>query len=240
MNLELLDQAILYIDDSIVVFNKPSAWSLHRGEDRDGPFLLNTARKLLGGWLYPPHRLDRATSGVLVMARTSAANRSIGWQFEERSVEKQYLAWVKGRFPAEIDLDYPLRINQESQERESASTHFICLRNSEMGSLVLALPKEGRRHQIRRHLKHVHHPILGDVRYGKKLYNQPLRDSVGLLRLGLHAHSLSFRHPLSGAALQFMAPLDPSLAEPAALMDLLPDQDMISQALSKVSYASRA
>jgi tRNA pseudouridine65 synthase len=206
---------VLYQDDAIVVVDKPSGLSVHRGDDQSDTFAMNLTRDAIGRWVYPVHRLDRPTSGVLVFALSSEHARTLHTAFEERRVDKTYWALVRGRPPGHGIVDSPMEKREGGPDVE-AVTEFRRLHVCERVrlSLVEARPKTGRRHQIRRHLRRLNHPVAGDVRYGKGIENRSYRVDIGLYRLGLHALRLSFAHPTSGARITFSSALPKDLSEP--------------------------
>lgn len=205
---------VLYCDDAVVVVDKPSGLSVHRGDDRGTTFALNLTRDAIGRWVYPVHRLDRATSGVLVFALSPEHARSLQDSFVSRAVEKTYLALVRGEPPAHGVIDSPMSQRQGGPPVDSV-TAFETLYLSDAGlSLVEARPRTGRRHQIRRHLRRIHHPLVGDVNYGNGDDNRRWRAEYGFYRLALHARRISFDHPTTGERVTFEAAVPEELAEP--------------------------
>lgn len=219
---------ILYQDDALVVINKPSGLLVHRSEiDRhETRFALQLLRDQLGQRVYPVHRLDKPTSGVLAFALSPEMASLTTDLWRQRTVEKQYLAIVRGWMPDFVHLDKPMAPpvdkyakHEKVREEQEAITDFRRLAQVELPvfidkypqsrySLVQCTPHTGRKHQIRRHLKHLAHPIIGDARYGKGRHSRYFRDELQAPRLLLHAASLSVTHPLSGEPLTFHAPLD--------------------------------
>jgi tRNA pseudouridine65 synthase len=215
----------LYRDDAIVVVDKPSGLSVHRGDDQSSTFALNLTRDAVGAWVYPVHRLDRPTSGVLVFALSSEHARTLQTAFEERRVDKTYWALVRGHPPERGVIDSPMEKREGGPEVE-ARTEFQTLHVCERVrlSLVEARPKTGRRHQIRRHLRRINHPVAGDVRYGKGAENRSYRVDIGLYRLALHALELGFDHPTTLRPMCFRSPLPTDLLAPlgrAGVPDIL-------------------
>jgi tRNA pseudouridine65 synthase len=223
---------ILHDDAEIVVVNKPSGLLVHRTAfERDEPALLQLARDATGGaHLYPVHRLDRGASGVLAFARTPAAAAALHPQFEDGRAEKRYLALVRGAPPDSGVIDHPIP-RREDGPRMPAATAFARLATVETTitdrqgreraqsySLVEAHPRSGRLHQVRRHLKHAGHPLIGDAYYGRLEHNRWCRDRYGLDRLALHATALAFDHPGTGARVRFEAPLPEDLRAPLQRM----------------------
>jgi tRNA pseudouridine65 synthase len=212
---------ILAADDAFVVVNKPSGLLVHRGWDNDKEVAMTLVRDLVGKHVYPVHRLDRGTSGALVFALTLGACRSLASAFEEGRVEKSYLALVRGMAPDGGTIDYPIQ-KKEGGPRVPAVTNFRCLGRSPVDrcSLVLALPQTGRLHQIRRHLRHIDHPLVGDVQHGSGVINRHYRATYDLHRLALHARTLSFPHPVGGSPVTVTAPVPEDLAEPLRKLGL--------------------
>jgi tRNA pseudouridine65 synthase len=211
--------SVLYQDDDLLVVDKPSGLVVHRGWARDGEVVMTLARALAGRHVHPVHRLDRGTSGVLVLALTAAAARALGEAFEGGRVRKRYLALVRGIPPAAGVVDHPIP-RSPGGPRVAAVTRFRRLATFERYAWLEAVPETGRLHQVRRHLKHISHPVIGDVRYGKGEHNRLFRSRFGLFRLALHAAEVSLEHPAHGAPLRFLAPLPADLAGPLAAMGL--------------------
>ncbi len=211
--------SVLYQDDELLVVDKPSGLVVHRGWARDGEVVMTLARALAGRHVHPVHRLDRGTSGVLVLALDAAAARTLSEAFEAGLVRKRYLALVRGIAPEGGVVDHPIP-RSPGGPRVPAVTRFRRLASFERYSLVEAVPETGRLHQVRRHLKHVSLPVIGDVRYGKGEHNRLFRTRFGLYRLALHAAEVQLDHPASGAPLRFVAPLPADLAGPFAAMGL--------------------
>lgn len=210
-------------------FDKPSGMAVHRGWAGDGgPYAVDLARAALGPDLSPVHRLDRGTSGVLLFAETGADAAALQRAFGAGQVEKLYLALVRGRPPAEGTIDHPVPRSKElsgPEHRVPAITDFRTLATVEVAalgrtfSLVLCRPRTGRQHQIRRHFKHLAHPLIGDAYYGKGDLNRFFRATFGLGRLALHAAALRFpcpRGPSAGTTTTVTAMVPPDLADPFA------------------------
>jgi tRNA pseudouridine65 synthase len=199
------DLPVVYRDELLLVVNKPSGLAVHRGEARDPLFALQLARELAGRLVHPLHRLDRATSGLLVFTFDKETLAAMQQKLESGGVEKVYWALVRGIPPAEGQIDHPIP-RQEGGEPVAALTDFRRLGVFERYALIEARPRTGRRHQIRKHLKHLSHPLIGDTRYGKGEHNRFFRQRAGLHRLALHAVRLRFAHPATGLPLQLIAP----------------------------------
>ena len=181
-------------------------------------------RDQLGSTVYPVHRLDKATSGVLLFALNAAAARSLGAAFERGAITKRYLAIVRGWPPAALAIDHPLaRLHdayepgEPSEELQPAVTQLTRLATAELPvcvdrypvsryALVALAPRSGRRHQLRRHLKHAGYPIIGDTTYGQGGHNRLFRGRFANDRLLLAAVSLALAHPRTGEWLRIGAP----------------------------------
>lgn len=200
---------ILYRDADFVAVNKPSGLAVHRGWAEDDAYAMTLVRDALGQWVYPVHRLDRGASGVLVFGLSPASARHLCEQFERRDVQKTYLALVRGAPPATLVIDHGLKPDN-SDERQPAVTDVRLLSQLGRYGWVEARPHTGRLHQIRRHLKHISCPIIGDVKYGKGEHNRLFRERYGLCRLALHASALRLQD-LRGEAIELRAPLPPEL-----------------------------
>lgn len=210
MSLDRIDLPLLYADDALVVVAKPSGIAVHRGQSRERLVLVDVAARKLGRPVFPVHRLDRGTSGILLLALGSEAARLLQGQFEAGTIDKRYLALVRGIPPESGTIDHPIPRALEGP-RVPAFTEYRRLAAWERYALVEVRPRTGRQHQIRRHLKHIDHPLIGDVRYGKGEHNRYFRQRFGLHRLALHAVSLGFLHPHTAGALRIEAPLPPDL-----------------------------
>jgi tRNA pseudouridine65 synthase len=187
-------------------------------------FALQLLRDQLGQRVYPVHRLDKPTSGVLLFGLNSDAAAAVAWQFEQRLVDKRYLAVVRGYCPEQGVVDHSLRDKPDSAARDRATrrpareahTRFRRLATVELPyavdrypssrySLVLLQPLTGRRHQLRRHMKHLGHPIIGDAKHGKGVHNRFFKLRFGCSRLLLACTGLAFNHPRSGERIQVAA-----------------------------------
>lgn len=205
--------SVLYRDQAIVAVDKPSGLSVHRGWDGERDVAMTRLRDQLGRHVYPVHRLDRGTSGVLLFALSAEVAASLGRILAEGRAEKSYVALVRGVPPISGTIDHPLPAGEDHHDkRVSAVTDFWRLETFGRYSLVEARPRTGRLHQVRRHLKHIACPIIGDVNYGKGEHNRLFRASYGLHRLFLHAATLRLPHPETGHILEIHAPLPPELA----------------------------
>lgn len=203
---------ILYEDAHLVAVNKPAGALVHRGWGDDAVPILQQLRDQVGQHVYPVHRLDRATSGVLLFAKSSEVARDVHALFAGRAVTKQYLALCRGHDPLLVRVDHPLA-KEKGGEAKSAVTEFRLIGRSGRYGLFDVTPVTGRMHQIRRHMKHASHPIIGDVRYGKGEHNRIFREEYGFHRLGLHCRALGLTHPRTGQVLLISASLSADFAE---------------------------
>lgn len=203
---------LLFVDDFVVVANKPSGLLVHRGWDDDDDVALFRVRDAVGEHVHAIHRLDRGTSGALVFARTRAAAATLSRGFEAGTVDKCYVALVRGTPPPEGTIDYAIP-KSEGGPRVPAVTSFSLIATSPIDrcSLVVARPLTGRFHQIRRHLRHLGHPLVGDVNYGSGELNRHYRAQYDLHRLALHADSVAFDHPESRERISVSAPMPEDL-----------------------------
>ena len=216
---------VLYRDELLIVVNKPSGLAAHRGlANERGDYVLTRVRDAVRAPVYLVHRLDRATSGAIALALDARWVAPLARAFQEGRVHKRYLALARGVLPSQVSVDYAVpRSLEPGAERMPARTE-LALRGvyADRYSLIEAQPLTGRYHQIRRHLKHLHHPIIGDTTYGDGKENRLFRERFGLLRLALHAAELTFPHPVSGLPIEVRAPLPPDLAGPFAAMGFGP------------------
>jgi tRNA pseudouridine65 synthase len=209
---------ILYRTSALVAVDKPSGLAVHRGQSRDPVHALELVRDSVRSYLYPVHRLDRATSGVLVFALSAEAARAVAGAFERGDIEKRYLALVRGNPPDQALVEHPLSQEDDKPAQQARTAIFTRARYGRY-ALVEALPKTGRTHQIRRHLKHLSCPIIGDVRYGKGEHNRFFRTELAFHRLALHATSLGLTDPSTGKLVTIVAPLPPELERTLAALE---------------------
>lgn len=202
---------VLYQSAALVAVDKPSGLCVHRGQSRDAVHALELVRDQVGAYVYPVHRLDRATSGVLLFALTADAARELGSAFAGGLVEKRYVALVRGAPPDHVRLSHPLS-QEDGRTPQPAVTTLRTLARYGRYAWVEAFPETGRTHQIRRHLKHLSCPIIGDVRYGKGDHNRFFRTRYDLHRLALHAASVEVRDPAANSSVMIAAPIPEILA----------------------------
>lgn len=204
-----MELTFLHRDQSCVVVNKPSGVIVHRGLAQDADDVMRAVRNRLRMHVHPVHRLDRGTSGALVFALSSPAAHVLSRAFEEGRVDKRYWAITRG-IPQDGEIDHAIQ-KREGGPRVPAVTRVRCLAVNGRYALVEAQPLTGRLHQVRRHLKHVSCPIIGDTNYGKGEHNRYFREHFGLHRLALHAISISFEHPDTTQPVHVFAPLEGQL-----------------------------
>lgn len=209
---------ILFEDDNLIAINKPSGIMVHRSKiSEDKIFVLQLLRDQIGQRIYPVHRLDRGTSGLLLFAKHEQAASLLGEQFRHRQVQKEYMAIIRGYVERQGIIDYPLAAPGKS-ETLPAQTHYERLAQAEYPvaigryptsrfSFVRIKPETGRWHQIRRHFSHIRHPIIGDKKHGDVKHNHYFRDVLGVGRLLLHASRLQIIHPTSKKDLMIETPL---------------------------------
>lgn len=212
---------LLHRDARLAAFAKPSGLLVHRGWADDSEVALDMAREALGVRVHPVHRLDRGTSGVLLFALDPECAAALCHLFETGRVNKTYLALVRGEPPPTGTIDSPVP-RTEGGVRVPAVTSFTrrasVSQHGRSWSLVEASPHTGRFHQIRRHLKHLGHPIVGDVNYGKGDINRLFREQWSLTRLALHAARLHLSHPFTGEHVSVAAPVPEDLRAPLLRM----------------------
>jgi len=207
---------IIYEDDYIIAINKPAGLLVHRTKlARDAKeFALQLLRDQVGYQVTPIHRLDRKTSGVLLFAKQQDFVHPFQMALQDESTLKRYVAIVRGFFPKEITVDYPL-VNEAGKKQE-ATTGFKLLDKSEIPlafgkfessrySLIEAFPKTGRMHQIRKHLNHLRHPIIGDRPHGCNKQNRLFLKEFNLSKMLLHAESIEIKHPFKETVLEIEA-----------------------------------
>ena len=212
---------IVYEDAELLAVNKPAGLLVHRSaiaaDETD--FLLERLQAQIGGTAYLAHRLDRATSGIVLLAKSRAIASELGRLFMARNIVKRYLAVVRGWPEPEGTIDYPLPDVRERSPRKAALTRWRTLATATVPialgkypeqryALVEARPETGRYRQIRKHFHHVSHHLIGDTSHGRGDHNRLWRMHFRMHRLLLHAWRLELTHPLSQAPLTLQAPLD--------------------------------
>jgi tRNA pseudouridine65 synthase len=209
---------IIYQDEYIVAIDKPAGLLVHRSmlDKHETLFALQLVRDQINQHVFPVHRLDRPTSGVLVFALSPEVARLLGEQFSSQKVLKRYLAIVRGHAPEAGEIDYALKEQldkiadkkvKQDKEAQPAFTRYRRLSEFEFPfpvsrypsarySLLSLEPKTGRKHQLRRHLAHINHPIIGDTTHGDGKHNQFLKLNYGFSGLGLSCQMMQFKHPI--------------------------------------------
>ncbi|HJN96808.1 MAG TPA: RluA family pseudouridine synthase [Gammaproteobacteria bacterium] len=222
----LLEQSVLFEDEQLLVIDKPAGLAVHGGSGiRLG--LIDALRQIKPEWssLELAHRLDRDTSGCLIVAKNMISLKQLQKKFKEKSIKKYYLVLVHGRWPEKLtQVDVPLlknelssgeRLVQVSQDGKASLTRFNVLQRFQEATLVEAIPVTGRTHQIRVHCQHAGHPIVGDPRYSKKGRVTTLSRVKNLC---LHAFKINFTLPDSQESIEVTAATDKTMA---ALVDSL-------------------
>lgn len=218
---------VLYHDDQLIAINKPAGLLVHRSmiDRHETRFAMQIVRNQIGQHVYPVHRLDKPTSGVLLFALNQHIARAMTELFSDNLVTKNYLAIVRGYTPEQQIIDYPLKevldkITDRNANPDKAAQHAITgyrrLATVELPhpvgryatarySLISVTPRTGRKHQIRRHMKHIFHPIVGDTTHGDGKHNTLFRQQFNCHRLLLAATTLTFTHPARGNTLRIQA-----------------------------------
>ncbi|KER03564.1 tRNA pseudouridine(65) synthase TruC [Photorhabdus temperata] len=223
---------VLYQDEYIVAVNKPAGWLVHRSwlARHETRFVMQTLRDQIGQHVFPVHRLDRPTSGVLLMALSSDVARQLSQQFEYHQLQKTYHAVVRGYVLEPDIIDYALveeldkiadKFADSDKEAQPSVTYYRPLAKVECPveigryptsrfSLLELTPKTGRKHQLRRHMAHIRHPIIGDTTHGDLRQNRGIITHYQTSRLMLHASLLELNHPVTGEKLSLTAKWDAS------------------------------
>lgn len=220
-----LEQQILFEDESLLILNKPSGIAVHGGSGINfGVIEALRAIRPQAKFLELVHRLDRETSGVLIIAKKRSALKELHRQLREKAIQKNYLALVQGQWLSQVKrVTAPLlknelasgeRVVKVSADGKPAQTNFAIVQNFSLpnfsATLIKASPITGRTHQIRVHTLHASHPIAMDSKYGDKIFNQQT-ESLGLKRLFLHAVEITFIHPKTQETMKIQAPLSEDL-----------------------------
>ena len=237
---------IVYRDDYLIAVNKPSGLLVHRSriDNQAQHYALQLLRDRIGRRVYPLHRLDKPTSGVLLFALDPDSARRMMPLFSDGQIRKRYLAVVRGYTATTDIIDYPLREELDrmtdagvapDKPAQAAITRFTRLATVELPSavgryatarysLLSVMPETGRKHQIRRHMKHIFHPVIGDTTHGDGRHNEFFRRQFDCRRLLLAATEMVFEHPLTQARVCIRAPLDDAFA---SVIDMLGWSDCI-------------
>lgn len=221
---------IIYQDEYLVAINKPAGLLVHRSmlDKHETLFAVQLLRDQIGQHVFPVHRLDRPTSGVLVFALSADIARKLGEQFASQVIQKTYLAIVRGHMQQSGEINYALKekldkiadkMAKQDKPAQDALTIYQPLEKFELPfavsrypsarySLVQLTPKTGRKHQLRRHLAHLNHPIVGDTTHGDGKHNAFIRRQFDFNQLALTCKSMLITHPISNKALLLQAELD--------------------------------
>ncbi len=212
---------ILYADPYYVAVNKPAGLAVHKSKlvRNTREFVLQTLRNQINCHIYPVHRLDRPTSGLLIFALSPDAAARLAQAFTQRSVQKNYLAIVRGFAPRNGQIQIPLQNHAATDTLQEAQTDYQRLAYIELPvaateryptsrySLLKVCPHTGRMHQIRRHFNYINHPVIGDNEHGDYRHNRFFAQQLNCPELLLHAHLLVFRHPYTHVTTSITAPL---------------------------------
>jgi tRNA pseudouridine65 synthase len=213
-----MDLQIIFQDEHMIAINKPPGLLVHRTKLANDAniFALQTLRNQIQQHVYPIHRLDRKTSGVLLFGLSEDIHKTMQKAFAEKKIEKTYLAIVRGFTNDEGIIDYPLR--KDNGAMQEAVTKYQTRSKTEIDlpfgkhqtsrySLLKVQPLTGRKHQIRRHLSHIHHPIIADRPWGDNKQNKLFKEKFNLMKMMLHASELTFKHPVSKETIKIKAGL---------------------------------
>ena len=214
--------SILHLDEQVLVVDKPSGMVVHRGWGDDEVALVDLVRDLTRERAaHPVQRLDRGASGAILFARDPVTARLLAEAAARGEIVKRYLALVRGAAPDTATIDHPIP-QKPGGPRVAAVTSMRRVSTvacePRTVSLVEVIPHTGRLHQIRRHLKHLSHPLLGDANYGKGDLNRAFEAAHGLRRLALHAFAYALSNPVTGARIEGTATVPRDLGEPMASM----------------------
>jgi tRNA pseudouridine65 synthase len=222
---------ILYQDEQIIAINKPNGLLVHRtslARDAD-EFALQILRDQIGKQVFPAHRLDRKTSGVLIFTLSTESNAQMQKQFATNKVKKVYMAIVRGFTDDSGHIDYPLV--KENGTSQAAMTNYHTLSRTELEipfgkqqtsrySLVEIMPETGRMHQIRKHFAHILHPIIGDRPHGCNKQNKLFKENWNMTTMLLHASEIRFFHPASNHEITIIASLNDEFKRAATFLKL--------------------
>jgi len=221
---------ILYQDENLIAINKPSGLLVHKSliDKSETRFAVQILRDQINQYVYPLHRLDKPTSGILLFALNKEMAKSMSNIIQERETQKEYIAIVRGITSEKDEINYALKevldkmtdskANQDKEAKE-AITEYERLNTIELPfkvgkhetsrySLVRLNPKTGRKHQLRRHMKHIFHPIVGDTTHGDLRHTKFFKNQFNCNRLLLHASKLSFKHPIFNQVIRINAGFD--------------------------------
>lgn len=220
---------IIYRDEHLIAINKPHGLLVHRSSIAAdaSEFALQLLRDQIGMKVNPVHRIDRKTGGILLFAFNKEVEIAMQKAFMENQVSKKYLAIVRGHTPDAESIDYPLR--KENGTLQDAFTSYTTLKHAELDiafgkhptsrySLVEAVPTTGRMHQLRKHLSHIFHPIIGDRTHGCNKQNKLFLEQWEMTTMLLHASQLIFTHPVTGEEVKIEAALQHEFSRVMGIM----------------------
>ena len=224
---------ILYRDEHLIAINKPHGLLVHRSTIANDAteFALQLLRDQIGQPVYPAHRLDRKTGGILLFSLDKETDKKIQVLFQDKKIAKKYLAVLRGYCPESGTIDYPLM--KENGSSQDALTHFKRLATAEIDvpqgkflssrySLVEANPETGRMHQLRRHFAHIMYPIIGDRPHGCNKQNKLWKEKFEMDTMLLHASQLEFDHPWTAKRIRIKADLQPEFKRVLNILCLQP------------------
>lgn len=222
---------ILFEDDDLIAINKPHGLLVHKSSiaTDTSEFALQLLRDQIGKKVYPAHRLDRKTAGVLLFSLNKEMDSAIQTAFSQNLIKKEYLAVLRGHTEPEGTIDYPLK--KENGTIQEALTHYKTLAQTEIDlpfgkfqtsrySLVLAEPQTGRMHQLRRHFAHIFHPIIGDRPHGCNKQNKLWKDTFEHDTMLLHAKKIQFKHPINQQVIIIEANIQPEFQRALDLLNI--------------------
>ncbi|NGM74612.1 pseudouridine synthase [Sphingobacterium sp. SGL-16] len=222
---------ILFRDEHLIAINKPHGLLVHRSSIANdaSEFALQLLRDQIGQPVYPAHRLDRKTGGILLFSLDKETDQKTQVLFQDKKMDKRYLAILRGYCPEEGTIDYPLL--KENGTSQDAITHYKLLATAEINvpqgkfptsrySLVEANPETGRMHQLRRHFAHIMHPIIGDRPHGCNKQNKLWKERFKMDTMLLHASELHFDHPWTGKKIEIRADLNSEFKRVLSILDL--------------------
>lgn len=222
---------IIYRDEQLIAINKPHGLLVHRSKYADDAkvFAMQELRNQIGQYVYPCHRIDRKTSGILLFTLDEPNNSIVQQLFAENHIKKTYLAIVRGYTDDAGTIDYAL-VNEKGKSQEAVTSYKTISRseinvpfgnfNTSRYSLVEAYPQNGRLHQIRKHLAHIHHPIIGDRPHGCNKQNKLFKERWDMMTMMLHASKLELEHPVTKEVIKIEASLSEEMLRVKRFLDL--------------------
>ncbi len=224
---------ILFESEDLIAINKPHGLLVHRSfiAADASEFALQLLKEQIGKMVYPAHRIDRKTSGVLLFSLTKEMDSLIQQAFAQNLIKKEYLAVLRGHSPLEGSIDYPLK--KDNGTLQESLTLFQTIKHTEIDlpfgkhptsrySLVKAKPQTGRMHQLRRHFAHIMHPIIGDRPHGCNKQNKLWKETFEHDSMLLHAHKLAFVHPKTKEEIHIQANIQPEFKRALEILHINP------------------